>query len=321
MRAIAKLSDTNSFAEDVRSGLLSYPKSLKPQYFYDDLGSALFEAICRLPEYYLTRAETEILSNYADKICRKLEEHVTLIEFGSGKAEKTRFIIDSLLGSERDLLYLPIDVSFSALEESSRSLRNEYRELRIEPLAVDYYTGMEMIKSRSETRKFVLFLGSNIGNMYRDEAIEFLTRLRSILHRGDHLLIGMDLLKDKKILLPAYNDSLGVTAAFNKNLLVRINRELGGNFQLERFNHLARFNKEEGCVQMYLESTSDQVVRIEKLELDVEFLAGEMIHTENSYKYTIDQIEEFARLTGFYLKESFLDEEKRFSSNLLIARE
>ena len=306
-------------AEDVRKGLSAQPKRFLPKYFYDELGSQLFEAICLLPEYYLTRAENDILQRYSDEIVAAISGQKTLVEMGSGSASKTRLIIEALLRRQSELLFMPVDISATALESSSRILLQSYPRLTIEAYAADYFAGLAELGKKPRARTLALFLGSNISNFDPDEALRFLRAMRSVLQKGDALLLGADLKKDPAILDAAYNDALGVTSAFNLNVLARINRELGGTFDLRAFKHRAFYNQSEGRVEIYIESLADQRVRIEKLDLEIEFAAGELIHTENSYKYDKANIAHLAVATGFELSRTWLDSEERFSSNLLLA--
>lgn len=322
-----EVAASGAFAEDVRAGLSASPKRLFPKYFYDPLGSQLFDAICLLPEYYLTRAEDEILTRRADEIVAAAAggETVTLMEFGSGSAVKTRRIIEALLRRQTRLTYVPIDISASALEASARALLQAYPSLGVTPYASDYQTALarlprEALDVPPRGRLLALFLGSNIGNFDRTEAEEFLRSLRSALLRaGDALLLGADLKKERATLEDAYDDPLGVTAAFNLNILARINREFEADFSLRDFRHVAFYNAEAGRVELYIESTRAQSVRIAKLDMTVSFAAGERIHTENSYKYDLAQLSRLAGATGFTLSQTWLDEAERFSSNLFIA--
>ncbi len=319
---LARAEARNSFAEDVRAGLLAEPKKLLPKYFYDELGSQLFEAICLLPEYYPTRAENEILTSYADEIVGAVEGTKTLLEMGSGSASKTRCIIEALLKQQDELLFVPVDISATALETSSRVLLQSYPRLRIEAYAGDYYDGLAALDHRAEgTRTLALFLGSNIGNFDADEAQRFLRAMRSVLRAGDALLLGADLKKEPAVLEAAYNDALGVTAAFDLNLLVRINRELEANFDPRAFRHYVTYNAEIGCVETYIESLRAQSVRVGKLGLEIHFAAGERVHTENSYKYDLAGLSRMAEETGFVRARTWLDERGQFSSNLLMVDE
>jgi L-histidine N-alpha-methyltransferase len=316
---LVKREPRAGLAEDVRRGLSSKPKRFLPKYFYDQLGSQLFEAICLLPEYYLTRAENEILELYADEIVSSVEGDTTLIEMGSGSASKTRLIIEALLRKQRELLFIPVDISASALDSSSRILLQSYPQLKIEAYAADYFAGLAELEKQQRSRTLALFLGSNVSNFDPDEALKFLHALRQVLRSGDALLLGADLKKETRVLEAAYNDALGVTAAFNLNVLARINRELGGNFDLTAFKHRAFYNEAAGRIEIYIESRRVQTVSINELEMEVEFGEGEQIHTENSYKYDLGDIGKLASETGFTRARTWLDSGERFSSNLLMA--
>ena len=308
-----------SFAEDVRLGLQKRPRRLFPKYFYDELGSQLFEAICLLPEYYLTRAENEIMTRAADEMVAAVAGHKTLLEMGSGSASKTRLIIEAILKEQPELLYIPVDISATALETGSRVLLQSYTSLRINAFAGDYDSALRALGSVNRGRTLALFLGSNIGNFDREEAHTFLRALRRVLAPGDALLLGADLKKERSLLEAAYDDALGVTAAFNLNLLARINRELDADFSLRAFKHYVRYDEEAGCVKSYAESLRAQTVHIRALGMEVQFEEGERIHTENSYKYDHADLERLAAETGFTLARTWLDSMARFSSNLFVA--
>lgn len=321
IRDLASTIAHTSFAEDVRAGLGARPRRLFPKYFYDELGSQLFEAICILPEYYLTRAEDEIISRHAGEIVEEVEGDKILLEMGSGSASKTRRIIEALLMRQDELLYMPVDISASALETSSRVLLQSYARLRIEAFASDYYSALRaLLSSTRRGRTLALFLGSNIGNFDREEARTFLRALRGVLAEDDALLVGADLKKEPKVLEAAYDDALGVTAAFNLNLLSRINRELDADFNLRAFKHVARYDEEAGRIEMHIESLRTQRVTIRSLALELQFDEGERIHTENSYKYDTADLEKLAAETGFNIKRTWFDSMKRFSSNLFVAQ-
>jgi len=315
-----------SFAEDVRQGLTSSPKVLQPRYFYDDLGSLLFATICALPEYYLTRAEAEILHAHAGEIVASLNGPVRLVELGSGDARKTRLLIDALLARQGRLDYMPIDVSASALEQGSEQLLSTYPNLRVTALVADYAEGLRSIRDQEPLRAgharntLVLFLGSTVGNLGPEDRVGLLREVRDVLRPGDALLLGTDLKKPESILIPAYDDPLGVTAAFNLNVLARINRELAGGFDLRQFRHLARWNAGKSRVEMHLESRRAQTVPIRSLDLEIPFEEGETIHTENSHKFTVEQVEALAAETGFKVTRVWQDSGRRFASSLLVAR-
>lgn len=323
-RLTAAVAD--DFAADVRQGLTAARKFLPPKYFYDELGSRLFDAICLLPEYYLTRAEADIFARHAAEIVERARtgaQRLTLFELGSGSALKTRRIIDALLATQTRLTYVPVDISTAALEESASALLGDYEGLSVTAYAADYDSALPRLRETFEedSRALVLFLGSNIGNFDRTEARDFLRRVRKVLRTGDLLLLGADLKKDVDTLEAAYNDTLGVTACFNRNLLVRINRELRADFSLTRFAHRAFYNEREGRVEMHLESYSKHTARIGALALAVRFDGRERIHTENSYKYSLDELSALAADTGFEREHTWLDPAERFSSNLFVAKE
>ena len=302
-----------TFAEDVRSGLGTRPRSLSPKYFYDDLGSALFEAITRLPEYYLTRVERDLLATYGREIVGGFEGPLELVELGSGSATKTRLLIDALLQRQPALTFHPIDISADALTESSLALIATYERLRIDAYASDYFPLLREKRLATTNRVLALFLGSNIGNFEGRDAGELLRLLAAALRPGDGLVIGYDLKKDPAILELAYNDPTGVTAAFNKNLLARINRELGGDFDLEAFRFRSRWNEQRSAVQSFLVSERAQQVQIPAAELSIDFGAGETIHTESSYKFSREEIASLAKRCGFVEKRSYTDAASRYA--------
>ena len=315
----------DAFAADVRDGLRATPKRLSPKYFYDELGSQLFEAICLLPEYYLTRAENEIFARHADEIVDACggAPGVALLELGSGSATKTRRIIEALLRRQSSLVYVPVDISASALVESARVLLQSYPALRVDAYASDYHTAIPRLRENlpRDARALVLFLGSNIGNFDPEEALQFLRALRRVLRSGDALLVGADLKKDPATLVAAYDDALGVTATFNLNLLARINREFDADFNVRAFKHVAIYHEDAGRIEIYIESLLAQEVHLRALDLKVGFGAGERLHTENSYKYDAAGLAHLAASSGFRLARTWLDDGGRFSSNLLIADE
>ncbi|MFL6233610.1 MAG: L-histidine N(alpha)-methyltransferase [Thermoanaerobaculia bacterium] len=314
-------ADAPTFAEDVRRGLTANPKVLYPKYFYDELGSLLFEAITALPEYYLTRAEAEILRTYAGEIVAALGGPVWLLELGSGDGQKTRLLIEALLARQGTLEYVPVDISESAVETSSRSLLFSYPSLRITGYIGEYHRALRAIRQERALpgRTLVLFLGSTLGNLDLEERSVLLRDVRALLDPGEGFLLGVDLKKPEDVLIPAYDDALGVTAAFNLNLLVRVNRELGGEFDLGAFRHQARYNREEGRVEMHLVSRRAQTVALRSLGIEVPFAEGESIHTESSYRFDLPQIAALAAETGFEVRQTWTDSARRFASNLLVA--
>lgn len=317
-------ASADDFAGDVRRGLTLERKSLPPKYFYDELGSQLFDAICLLPEYYLTRAEGEIFARRSGEIVERASEgsRVTLFELGSGSATKTRRIVEALLAKQGALKYVPVDISPAALEAGAHALIQDFEGLDVSAYASDYDAALPLLKDelREGERALVLFLGSNVGNFDREGACEFLKKVRRVLRAGDALLLGADLKKERAVLEAAYDDELGVTAAFNLNLLARINRELQADFSVRDFRHVALYDETEGRVEMHLESGREQTVRVNALDISIGFREGERIHTENSYKYDLEGLDALAAETGFKRAETWLDSSERFSSNLFIAK-
>jgi L-histidine Nalpha-methyltransferase len=307
----------SDFAADVRAGLSARHKHLSCRYFYDAEGSRLFEQICELPEYYLTRAELSILQARADEIAASCPDDAALVELGSGSATKTRTLIEAMLRGRDRVRYVPIDISRSMLEESSRALLDAYADVEITAIAAEYRAGLRWLRHQREQPKLVLWLGSNVGNFGRRDAARFLRGVRASLSAGDRLLMGVDLRKARAVLEAAYDDAAGVTAAFNLNLLARINRELGGQFDLDGFAHRARWNERLGRIEIHIVSRRAQVVRIAALGMDVAFRAGEAIYSESSYKYSVAEIERLARAAGLVVERRWLDEGRRFSLNLL----
>ena len=307
-----------SFADDVARGLTAEHKFLASKYFYDEIGSMLFDAITLLPEYYLTRAETEILHEWGWEIVRSLEGPVEFLELGSGSAVKTRLLIDEALRAQGSLRYCPIDISPEALRASVVALSEAYPSLRVRAYAADYFDVLDSPQLTFEGRVMAMFMGSNIGNYSPPAAAVLLERIAERLRPGDGLLVGADSKKDRATLESAYDDPIGVTAAFDRNVLARINRELGGTFDVRSFDHVARYDEERGCVDSYLEARSAMRVRVEALGLDVAFARGERIHTESSYKFDPAVIAALAHNAGFRLGSSWTDRARRFGVYLLV---
>jgi len=309
---------TATFADDVRSGLAADPKRLLPKYFYDELGSALFEAICALPEYYPTRVEAEILERSAPAMLAALDAPVNIVEFGSGSARKTRALLEAALERQERVTYRPIDISPSALESSASALVAEYERIDVRAYASDYVQTLASGDLRTDDRVLALFLGSNIGNYDPAQARALLRAMADSFKPGDALLLGTDLKKDPAVLELAYNDPTGVTSAFDKNLLGRINRELGGHFDLDGFAHVARHDAQRGCVDSYLVAQRSMTVAIDALHTTVRFFASEAIHTESSYKFDEADVARLAEDSGFRVRERFLDDAARFAVSLLV---
>jgi L-histidine N-alpha-methyltransferase len=302
-------------AEEVLHGLSATPKRLPAKLFYDAAGSRLFEQITELPEYYPTRTERAIFQARAKEIIQQAGSNLTLIELGAGSARKTAVLIEALCERQLKVEFYPVDVSPAALQQAVSSLNGSFPRLHVHPTVADYSRGVPQLASLSG-RKLVLFIGSTIGNFEHQEALEFLQRVRESLRAGDALLLGFDRVKNHKLLHAAYNDSQGVTARFNQNVLLRINRELGGLFDVETFRHVAFWNGRKSRIEMHLESLQEQRVWVEELQRSFDFAEGETIHTENSYKFTGRTIASLLRESGFYLEKSWTDPKRWFSTVL-----
>jgi dimethylhistidine N-methyltransferase len=307
------------FARDVATGLTAVPKHLSCRYFYDGEGSRLFAQICDLPEYYLTRAETAILKSHAQEIAALFPRDLTVIELGSGNAVKTRLLLEAL-SPGRQVRYVPIDICRPVLEESGADLLQRFPHLEIVAIAAEYHDGLRLLPAESDRPRLILWLGSNIGNFTRTEAAAFLRRIRDTMRPADAMLVGVDLRKERAVLEAAYDDAAGVTAAFNRNLLARINAELDGNFNLAAFQHRAVYNDDLGRIEMHLVSARAQGVTIGQLGLAIAFTSGETIHTENSYKYSLEEMAAVAGSAGLECRRCWQDAEKRFSLQLLEIR-
>ncbi len=311
---------TYEFASDVRAGLTRPgQKQLPCKYLYDDVGSALFEAISHLPEYGLTRADERLLRRHSHEIVDRLAGPVAVAELGSGSGRKTRWLLEALCRCQRTFYY-PVEISPSALAKCEREL-GDIDSISIVGFEREYLDGLLEVAARRKSGQhlLVLFLGSTIGNFDRLAGVQFLAEVRRILAPGDSLLLGTDLEKPDGQLLGAYDDELGVTAAFNLNLLARINRELDADFNLAQFAHQAKISQDGRCVEMHLRSQQRQTVSIPAAEIVVEFLEGETIWTESSHKYSVDEISRAARDAGFRCDAQWIDEQWPFAENLLIA--
>lgn len=308
------------FAEDVRAGLSKRgQKELPSKYLYDDVGSALFEVISVLPEYGLTRADERLLRKHAYEIVERLPSEVVAAELGSGSGKKTRYILEAL-ASRQQIYYCPIEISPTALAMCERELR-DIDCLSIVGFEREYLDGLREVAARRQdgAHLLVMFLGSTIGNFDRPADVKFLREIRRTLQPGDSLLLGTDLEKPLHQLIAAYDDALGVTAAFNLNLLARINRELEADFDLAQFEHEARFNQESRSIEMHLKSRIDQTVSIPRAEISVRFFAGETIWTETTHKYSRHELLQMAMAAGFRCEAQWIDAEWPFAENLWIA--
>jgi len=336
--------EVEEFANDVAICLASENKRLNPKYLYDNVGSQLFEQICLQPEYYLTRTEASLLERHAPTITSWSGNEIRIIELGSGSSSKTAILLRYLSSMKKRIYYFPIDISAGILTESTKRLKSQFPNASIFGIRSDYATGIDTaavkciaadsegsVEKRGKNNnnhnksnddsyqyaKLILFLGSSIGNFEPIEAIRFLRSIKQKLSTKDFLLIGFDLQKDESVLNAAYNDKAGITAQFNLNLIARINRELGGNFKLGKFKHYAFYNCEKHRIEMHLVSNTDQQVYVEALGKKFSFKKGDSIHTENSYKYSLDQIAALATDSGFTIKKDFTDEKKWFNISLL----
>ena len=300
--------EADIFRDDVVRGLSCDHKRLPCKYFYDQRGSALFEAICELDEYYLTRTELAIMDRSVKEITSQFGTDVMLIEFGSGSSRKTRMLLDHL----RDLAaYVPIDISRDHLMQTAADLATAYPRVELLPVCADFSKPFQLPSaSRTPLRNIVYFPGSTIGNFRPDDAVALLSRIAAMCGAGGGLLIGIDLKKDTGVLEAAYNDSAGITAQFNLNLLLRINRELGADFDLDRFQHLATYNQSRGRIEMYLASRCDQTVTLGEHQFEI--ANGEAIRTEYSHKYDVGQFDRMANAAGFCLRQCWQDELARF---------
>lgn len=305
-------------AEAVRTGLECEHKWLPPWLFYDTAGSQLFERITELPEYYLTRTERGILSAHASQMIAAATEggRLRVVELGAGSAEKTRLLLKAAVKRQGSVAYEPIDVSASALQIARERIEREIEGVCVTPQVADYTGGLVLEAAKSGERRLVVYIGSSIGNFEPREALEILRRIRAGLKSGDGLLLGVDLVKDEATLVAAYDDAAGVTAAFNRNVLARLNRDLGGGFDLKAFAHRAVWNQEESRMEMHLESRAAQRVRLAALNMEVEFEAGERIHTENSYKYRPGQAEAMLAKAGFKPVAHWMDKQQWFAVHL-----
>lgn len=304
------------FAADIFHGLTTYPKSLSSKYFYDKKGDELFQQIMHLPEYYLTGMEFSILEDNKDQIARAFnsEKGFDLIELGAGDGKKTKILLRQFMEEKFSFRYCPVDISKNVLSQLSQSLEKELPGIKVEPKQGMYSEVLERLSEYSERKKVILFLGSNIGNLYQEEAVSFLKKISASMNSEDLFFMGADQKKHPQKVLDAYNDSSGVTAAFNKNLLSRINRELDANFDLEAFLHWPVYDPETGMAKSYLVSKKEQTVQINSLNLEIVFAKWESIHTEISQKYDDTSIAWLAGESGLKLVGSFSDSENNFKN-------
>jgi dimethylhistidine N-methyltransferase len=313
-RADAPLIDQpdRSFAQDVIAGLSQQPKKLSPKYFYDEAGSKLFEQITLLPEYYPTRTELRILRDRGTEIAQAIPANAALVEFGAGATTKVRLLLKQCAFSA----YVPVDISGDFLNGQASELRQDFPDLAVYPVTADFTKPFDLPSEIRDVPKVGFFPGSTIGNFDPHEACAFLRSARAILGDGATLIVGVDLEKDERVLHDAYNDAAGVTGQFNLNVLARINRELGGNLDLDGFKHRAIYNRERHRIEMHLISRKPQTVRV--LDHTATFRTGETIHTESSYKYSIERFTALARGSGWTPRASWTDPDKMFSVHALV---
>jgi dimethylhistidine N-methyltransferase len=319
MQVSSTSAELTQFAEDVLAGLSSTPKALSSKYFYDDEGSRLFQEIMKLPEYYLTGCENEIFAKQTSEIYRAFangDNAFDLIELGAGDGTKTAVLVDHFLKQNADITYSPIDISQEALDALDAKFTSRFPDLKMEVRNGDYFRILESLKNGRGRRKVLLFLGSNIGNFDRQQSLDFFRQLRAVMNDNDLLFIGFDLQKDPHVIANAYDDGAGVTAKFNLNLLTRINRELGGNFDLDKFCHYANYRPIEGSARSFLISRQKQTVRIEALQREFEFDQWEAVFMEISQKYSLAAIESLANDSGFEIKQNFFDSKNYYCDSL-----
>ena len=305
-----------TFAQELSISIRQKQKAINPKFFYDQKGSQLFEKICVLPEYYLTRTEISILKQLDGKLQSYLDGNFRLVELGSGSSQKTRLLIDMLTRLQKHVEYFPIDIS-KILKTSSVALQSDYKKLHITGIIDNYENGLEFVKKYDDMKNLIVFLGSSFGNFDPENGIKFLQKINSSMKKDDLFLVGLDLVKDKDVLCQAYNDSQGITAQFNLNVLSRINSELGGNFDTSKFVHHAVYNENQNKIELYLRSLSKQTVEIPNADLMLEVDEDELIHTENSHKYTISQIKQMFTITGYQIKDMWNDDNRYYSLILL----
>lgn len=311
--------EQNRFATDVDTGLSSDPKYLSSKYFYDDEGSRLFQEIMKLPEYYLTRSELEIFQDHGDDICERFgagEGAFDLIELGAGDGLKTAVLVEKLLQGGNSFTFVPIDISAEAINVLKAKFEERFPGLEMRPEVGDYFRTLEEFEKRSDKRKLILFLGSNVGNFSERKAVEFFGHLREVVNPTDRLLIGFDLHKNPRTILNAYDDSLGITPKFNLNLLKRINRELDADFDLDGFSHYAGYHPLERAARSFLISQKEQVVRIGALNKEFVFDQWEPIFMEISQKYDTRMIDALASQSGFTVVDNFFDRNRFYADSL-----
>ena len=301
-----------TFLDEVALSLNNKPKSISPKFFYDEIGSKLFDEICSLPEYYLYDSEIEILNNIKIDIKSYIDSEIHLVELGSGSSIKTRILLDTLYNLQTSVEYFPIDIS-DILTLSTQELSYIYKDLKITGIIDTYENGLNFIEHYDDKPNLISFLGSSFGNFNPNEGIYFLKTISDMMKDSDLFLIGFDLKKDESILHKAYNDSKGITANFNLNVLKRINTELNADFDLSKFSHHAVYNELHGRIEMYLKSLCSQTVKIPNVNMPINLLKDELIHTENSYKFSIPQIESKLEKANIGINKIWCDSRNYFA--------
>jgi dimethylhistidine N-methyltransferase len=312
----SRIKTQKTFAQELSYSFSQKQKTINPKFFYDEKGSCLFEKICTLPEYYISRTEVALLRQLEEKLPNYLNGDFRLVELGSGSSTKTRILIDILEKSQQHIEYFPIDIS-NFIRESCKELQNDYKNLCITGIIDDYEPALELVKNYDDKNNLIVFLGSSFGNYDPNTGLGLLQKINSLMKSGDLFLLGLDLTKDETVLEKAYNDSQGITAQFNLNVLSRINSELDANFDINKFVHHAVYNKNQNRIEMYLRSLEKQIVDIPKADLVLEVKKDELIHTENSFKFTISQIKEMSAMSNFQIQDIWCDEKRYFGLVLL----
>ena len=315
-----ELITQTDFEREVQEGLTDFPKHLSSKYFYDEIGDKLFQDIMKMPTYYLTSAEYNILLDHKREIAELFNDkgNFDLIELGAGDGHKTKIILKELVGQKSQFTYIPIDISTNALQQLTDSIKTEIPQLEIEGFQGSYFEALADLSKSNTNRKIILFLGSNIGNFNHEQAIKFLQKINHLMEGDDLLFLGADQKKNPQTILDAYNDQEGITAAFNKNILQRINTDLNGDFDLDAFLHWEVYNPETGAAKSYLVSKNAQTVHLKKLDLAIDFKAWETIYTEVSQKYDDKMIHWLAKEAGLRIHGTFENQGKTFKNYVLV---
>lgn len=314
-----KIIFNTKFEEDVYAGLTAFPKYLLSKYFYDKAGDKLFQDIMAMPEYYLTDSEFEIFKNHKNAIALSFDhkkEGFDLIELGAGDGKKTKVLLKHFDENSYPFTYIPIDISQNAIDGLTTSLKKELPNIDVQGEEGEYFEVLERLKSFDKRKKVIMVLGSNIGNLMHPRAIQFLKNIQAAMHENDLLFMGFDQKKNPQVVLDAYNDKTGITAAFNKNVLHRINREMGANFDVDSFMHWETYDPESGTAKSHLISTKKQQVIIDYLDLEINFEAWESIHTEISQKYDHDTIKWLGEESGLEIVADFTDSKEYYKNYL-----